>query len=125
MTGETFNIAEGYTFTAEAGTDNTRFAMTTQPAGKVTAIKATTNTGYKFLYWQKNDEAGAYNSNAQFNYTVMSGDVTFTAVYEKLKVITVAKNVDAEAGRGGEVLRNKQRRLVLNPCRQMLAEAAR
>lgn len=65
--------------------------------GTNVTIKATTNTGYKFLYWLKGDATEPYNTNAQFTYNVAVGDVKFTAVYEKLKNITVSVN-NASAG---------------------------
>lgn len=63
--------------------------------GTNVTIKATANTGYKFLYWQKGDAVESFNTNAQFTYTVQAENVQFTAVYEKLKTITVARSNDA------------------------------
>ena len=63
--------------------------------GTNVTIKATANTGYKFLYWQKGDAAEPYNTNAQFTYNVAVGDVRFTAVYEKLKKVTASVNNSA------------------------------
>lgn len=63
--------------------------------GTNVSIKATTNAGYKFIHWLKNEEASPYNTSAQFTHTVAMEDVSFTAVYEKLKTITVTKNHDA------------------------------
>lgn len=63
--------------------------------GTKVTIAATTNTGYKFLHWLKDDGTEAFNTNASFTYTVGTEDVKFTAVHERLKVITVGKNNDA------------------------------
>lgn len=60
--------------------------------GTNVTVKTTTNSGYKFLYWQKNDELTPYNTNAQFTYTVDKEDVTFTAIHEKQKTISVNMN---------------------------------
>ena len=63
--------------------------------GTKVTIAATTNTGYKFLHWLKDDGTEAFNTNASFTYTVGTEDVKFTAVHERMKVITVGKNNDA------------------------------
>lgn len=58
-------------------------------------VKATTNTGYKFLRWTLNGAAEAYKTTASFTYTMPDEDVLFTAVYEKL--IHVTTKVDNTA----------------------------
>lgn len=65
--------------------------------GTNVTVKATTNSGYKFLHWLKDQATEAYGTNAQFTYTLTAADVRFTAVYEKLKHIVV-KMADTNAG---------------------------
>lgn len=64
--------------------------------GTSTTVKATAKTGYKFLYWLKDGDTEAYKTSSSFNHTVEE-DVTFTAVFEKAKTVTVKIN-DSAAG---------------------------
>lgn len=57
-------------------------------AGTYVSIKATTNTGYKFLRWTLNDGNTAYKTSASFTYTTTGEDAKLTAVYEKLIHVT-------------------------------------
>lgn len=65
--------------------------------GTTVNVKATANTNYKFLYWTKNDSDEPYSTNASFTYTVTQENVTFTAVYETAKSVTVRLE-DSAAG---------------------------
>lgn len=59
--------------------------------GTNATIKATTNTGYKFLYWTKDESSSSYKTATSFTHTV-DADVTFTAVYEALKRISAVSS---------------------------------
>lgn len=65
--------------------------------GKSVTLKATANSGYKFLYWLKDNATTSYSTNAQFNYTTTTENVRFTAVFEKAKSVAVKIN-DTNAG---------------------------
>lgn len=60
-------------------------------------VKAAANANYKFLYWTKNDSEEPYSTNASFTYTVTQENVTFKAVYETAKSVTVRLE-DSAAG---------------------------
>lgn len=65
--------------------------------GTSTTVKATANSGYKFLKWLKDDDTTTeYRTSSSFSHTV-EADVKFTAVFEKAKKITVGIN-DSNAG---------------------------
>lgn len=65
--------------------------------GTRVTLRATANSGYKFLYWTMNNSASAYKTDASFVYQQTSADVTFTAVFEKLKHVDV-RMADSKAG---------------------------
>lgn len=59
--------------------------------GTSVTVKTTTNTGYKFLYWTKDEAEDSYKTATSFTHTVEC-NVKFTAVFEKLKTITAQSN---------------------------------
>lgn len=65
--------------------------------GASVTVKATVKSGYKFLYWTKDKGTEAFKTTATFTYTMTDADVTFVAVCEKAKSVTVKVN-DANAG---------------------------
>lgn len=69
----------------------------TYKSGTNITVKATTKSGYKFLYWQKDEETEPYSTSTSFSYKVGTANVCFTAVYEKAKKVTVALS-DSKAG---------------------------
>lgn len=69
----------------------------TYKSGTNITVKATTKSGYKFLYWLKDEETEPYSTSTSFSYKVGTANVCFTAVYEKAKKVTVALS-DSKAG---------------------------
>jgi len=65
--------------------------------GASVSVKATAKTGYKFLYWTKDGGTESYNTASSFTYTMTAEDVSFLAVFEKAKSVTV-KISDSNAG---------------------------
>lgn len=80
-----------YTISVSAGTGGTVSGGGTFEQGKTVTIKATPNSGYRFVKWSDG------NTNASRTVTV-SGNATYTAVFEKL---TYA--ITASAGAGGTI----------------------
>lgn len=76
-----------YTLTVTAGTGGTVSGGGTYAHGDTATIKATPNTGYKFVKW--NDG----NTSATRTVTV-TGAATYTATFEKLKYTVTWKNDD-------------------------------
>lgn len=65
--------------------------------GTNVTIKTTVNTGYRFLYWLRNDETEPCSTAPSYNHTMGTEDVSFKAVFEKAKHVSVARN-DANGG---------------------------
>lgn len=65
--------------------------------GKSVTVKATANSGYKFLYWTMDGGAEAYKTSTSFTHTMTTANVSFMAVFEKAKSVTVRLQ-DANAG---------------------------
>lgn len=85
-----FTIPE-YTISVSAGTGGTVTGGGTFEQGRTVTIKATPNSGYRFVKWSDG------NTSASRIVTV-SGNATYTAVFEKL---TYA--ITASAGAGGTI----------------------
>lgn len=79
-----------YELKVEANMDGagTLTGQGTYKAGTNVTVKATTTTGYKFLYWTKDNQAESYKSASSFSYITEAKPTTLTANYEKLKTIT-------------------------------------
>lgn len=65
--------------------------------GASVTVKATVKSGYKFLYWTKDNGTESFKTTASFTYTMTDADVSFVAVCEKAKSVTVKVN-DTNAG---------------------------
>lgn len=76
-----------YTITVTAGTGGTVSGGGTYQYGKTATLKATPNTGYKFVKWSDG------NTSATRTVTV-TGTATYTATFEKLKYTVTWKNDD-------------------------------
>lgn len=76
-----------YTLTVTAGTGGTVSGGGTYSHGATATLKATPNTGYKFVKWSDG------NTSATRTVTV-SGAATYTATFEKLTYTVTWKNAD-------------------------------
>lgn len=91
--------AMSYKVTLVNGTDGagTLLGAGKYKCGTTVNVKATANTNYKFLYWTKNDSDEPYSTNTSFTYIVTQENVTFKAIYETAKSVTV-RLADTAAG---------------------------
>lgn len=81
-----------YTLTVNAGTGGTVTGGGDYEAGTTATIKATPNTGYKFVKWV-NASGATVSTNATYSLSV-TADTTLTAVFEKLTYTITFKNED-------------------------------
>ncbi len=89
---EVFYTVPAYTLTVTAGTGGTVSGGGNYEAGTTATLKATPNTGYKFVKWV-NASGTTVSTSATYSLSV-TADTTLTAVFEKLTYTITFKNED-------------------------------